>query len=319
MEQRYNNQPVEVKFPTRMEVHSPELDAVKESTRTISNILSDHLQKIASGITSLQALPQLFKELKELVASQFSNLFQTQVEAGIMNRQASIKVLGKKIGFVEKHINKKEEQLDKTNKQISDRFANISKEMTKEHELFLSKLDSHTYTITEQIYPKQIKERFSYDTQPNIDYLVSHTIESGYLRTKCLTDCFLDAKRQAENFLLEREIMYNAIEKHGIISGMTPGQYKLPALVYILKNNETGDIETKFIFPWSGNEGKTLSSEAELEKILIDKMESSTYSSQSKEVFSKNILEIMKTNDIPKNERDRFFKDCKSIQMEEAS
>jgi len=316
MEPEYNNRPVKVEFPRNMEVHSPELDAVKESTKSIVNILTNNLQNIARDIQALTKLPKLFAELKTLVANQFSNLFQAQVESEIMNRQANIKVLGKKIGFVESHINKKEDQLKKTNEQISNRFVNVSKELTKENELFLSKLDSHAYSITEQIYPKQIKEKFSFDIQPNIDYLVNHTAENAYLRTKCLSDSYLDSKKQVDNFLLERNMFYNSIEKYGVKTNLEDDKYKLSAWVYKLKNNETGEVETKFIFPWTENK-QIVNCETELEEILIGRLESSNLKKTAKTVSKKEIQDVLTDFKIPQKEQERLFNDCKNVLMED--
>jgi len=314
MEPNNSNTPVRVEFPREMKIHSPELDAVKISTRTIAEILSNHLKHIAEGIQSLSQLPNLFRELKTLVADQFKNLFEAQVETNIMNRQANIKVLGKKIAFVETHVGKKEEQLKKTNSQITNRFGNISKEMTNEHEFFLKKLDSHVYNITDQIYPKQVKERFSYDSQPNIDYLVNHAIESAYVRTKCISDSFVDAKREVENFLEERNILYEELSHYGIDTDLEEGYYNLPIWVAEILNNETGETETKIVYPW-----ESISAETEyiLEQMTDESFELMKNKSENNQILNEEMQKWLNNSEVPEKEILRFNQDCKHLILEE--
>ncbi len=311
------NKPVKIDFPKSMKIQSPELDALKESTKTIVKILSQHLQEIAKGIQSLTKLPDLFTQLKELVANQFNNLFIASVETNIMNRQANVKVLGKKIAFVKEHVAKKERQLEKTNDQIIERFANISKEMTKEHELFLQKLDSHAYEIVDQIYPRQIQERFSYDTQPNIDYLVNHTTESGYVRSKCITDSFIDARKKVEYFLEERKILNDNLAEYGINTNLVDGYYSLPVWFAEIINNETEEKEIKLIFPWTNNDINPETIPV-LEQMADETLGALTdYSGNNDEVFEKELQSWLKANKIPKEELIRFNEDCEKIIFEE--
>jgi len=317
MESDYNTKPIKIDFPKSMKVHSPELKAVEASTRTIANILTHNLIKIAEGIQAIQELPELFKQLKKLVADQFANLFTTQVEADIMNRQANVKVLAKKIGFVEKHVSKKEEQLEKTNNQIASRFKGISGEMTKEHELFLQKLDSHVYSITEQIYPRQVQERFSYDIQPNIDYLQGHAIESAYVRTKCLSDAFLDAKRKVDNFLIERNIFYEEFTNHEIETDLETGDYYFPVWFAEVLDNETGEIETKIVYPWENNEEINSDALSIIEQMVEESLEIAKNKFNNNQELNDELHSWMTENKIPEKEIIRFNSDCETIIMEE--
>ncbi len=309
------NKPVKVEFPKTMEVTSTDLDAVKKSTETISKIVSTHLIDIAKGVEPLKDLSNLFSSLKDTVVKQFGNLFQVQTETNIMNRQANIKVLEKKLGSVDIHITRKEEQLEKTNSQITNRFSGISKEMTGEHELFLKKLDSHVYTLVDQIYPLQIKERFSYDVQPNLDYLINHTVESAYVRTKCISDSFSDAKRAVSNFVEDRKIFYGDLAEQGYDINLDEGNYSIPIDFIEVYNNETNETEILPLLPWENDSSIAEDSRSILNEMIEEKVQEGADSVLNKD-DSAVLIDWMLNHGIPKDEIDRFKNDCIELNLE---
>jgi hypothetical protein len=204
-----DNRPIEVKFPKQMEVHSPEIDSIKATSNRISNWLHNDLKNIIEPLTVVRFIPDLIKELKQTIVNQFTNLLMGQVEADVINRQANIKVLNKKIDSTQTHIAQKEENLNKTIERVTNRYSSLSDQLNTEHETFLRKLDSHAYEIIEKVYPQQIQDKFSYDSLPGISFLSDHAMVSVTDRNICLEQGFNDAFKAVSAFIENREQLYS--------------------------------------------------------------------------------------------------------------
>jgi len=242
-----DNRPIEVRFPKQIEVHSPEIDSIRVTSSKISNWLHNDLKNIIEPLTVVRFIPDLIKELKLTIVNQFTNLLMGQVEADVINRQANIKVLNKKIDSTQAHIIQKEESLNKTIDRVTNRYSNLSDQLNTEHETFLRKLDSHAYDIIEQVYPQQIQDKFSYDSIPGINFLSDHAMVSVSDRNICFEQGLNDALRVVSNFIDNREQLYNDLidfECHIL----DEGTYELPWCFIELENNKTGETKLECWF-----------------------------------------------------------------------
>lgn len=238
---------IKVQFPKEMKVSSPEIDSILKVSEKISNWLHHDLRNIIEPLTVLKSVPDLVKQVNQTVVYQFTNLFQGQIEADVMNRQATIKVLNKKIVSTESHIGLKEENLDKTIERIDKRYESLSDQLNREHETFLKKLDSHAYEITDRIFSQQVQERFSYDSIPVTGFLADHAIVSATDRTVCIEKGFNDAYDQVSNYVEEKRMFEEQIGSYQC-DLLTEGVYDLPFCFIETEDRMTGErhIECRF-------------------------------------------------------------------------
>lgn len=238
---------IKVQFPKEMKVSSPEIDSILKVSEKISNWLHHDLRNIIEPLTVLKSVPDLVKQVNQTVVYQFTNLFQGQIEADVMNRQATIKVLNKKIVSTESHIGLKEENLDKTIERIDKRYESLSDQLNREHETFLKKLDSHAYEITDRIFSQQVQERFSYDSIPVTGFLADHAIVSATDRTVCIEKGFNDAYDQVSNYVEEKRMFEEQIGSYQC-NLLTEGVYDLPFCFIETEDRMTGErhIECRF-------------------------------------------------------------------------
>lgn len=238
---------IKVQFPKEMKVSSPEIDSILKVSEKISNWLHHDLRNIIEPLTVLKSVPDLVKQVNQTLVYQFTNLFQGQIEADVMNRQATIKVLNKKIVSTESHIGLKEENLDKTIERIDKRYESLSDQLNREHETFLKKLDSHAYEITDRIFSQQVQERFSYDSIPVTGFLADHAIVSATDRTVCIEKGFNDAYDQVSNYVEEKRMFEEQIGSYQC-NLLTEGVYDLPFCFIETEDRMTGErhIECRF-------------------------------------------------------------------------
>lgn len=161
-----NDYGIKVDFPSKMKIESPELDAVKKSTETISNILTKHIQEIIKPLQVLFDLPELIKNLRETITENFNNLFTSNIESDVLNRQAIIKVTESKTGFIKTYIEKKQRLASEAVEVIKKDYEGYFDELANDQKNFLNQIDSHAYEILEKVYPNQVQEKFSYQSIP---------------------------------------------------------------------------------------------------------------------------------------------------------
>jgi hypothetical protein len=236
-----------IKQPENQIKDTPEIDLLNQTNTHTINWLHNDLRKIIEPLTMIRFVPDLIKELKHTIIKQFSNLLTGQVEADVINRQANIKVLNKKIESTDRYIKQKEENLNKTVERINERYAILANQLNQEHETFLRKLDSHAYEIIENIYPLQVKDKFSYDSLPGIDFLTEHAMLSVSDRSICLDQGMNDALKEVSGFMEKRQLFYHELEKYECLQ-LEEGTYELPWCFIELKNRESGETKLECWF-----------------------------------------------------------------------
>jgi len=216
------------------------------NTKT-GNWLHNDLKKIMEPLAVVKFIPDLIRELKQTIVKQFTNLFTGQVEADVITRQATIKVLNRKIESTDRHIKHKEENLQKTVERIEERYTILTDQLNREHEAFLRKLDSPAYDIVEKIYPAQVQNRFSGDSLPGIEFLAEHAKVSVTDRSLCLDEGLNDAQREVAAFMEKRQLLYQELEQFECLQ-LDEGVYELPWCFVQLENRETGETKLECWF-----------------------------------------------------------------------
>ncbi len=298
---------IKVQFPKEMKVSSPEIDSILKVSEKISNWLHHDLRNIIEPLTVLKSVPDLVKQVNQTVVYQFTNLFQGQIEADVMNRQATIKVLNKKIVSTESHIGLKEENLDKTIERIDKRYESLSDQLNREHETFLKKLDSHAYEITDRIFSQQVQERFSYDSIPVTGFLADHAIVSATDRTVCIEKGFNDAYDQVSNYVEEKRMFEEQIGSYQC-DLLTEGVYDLPFCFIETEDRMTGErhIECRFEceLETGGVNNELDFLREEMIKMAVNIEPSSDFYSQTLAAINPYLEEHL-----PDSERQRFLND----------
>ena len=305
-----NNQNIKIDFPDKVRVTSPEIDSISKVSERISNWLHNDLRNIIEPLTVLKFVPDLIKEVRETIVTQFTNLMTGQVETEVINRQATIKVLNRKIVSVQKHVGQKEENMDKTVGRINNRYNLLSDDLNREHETFLKKLDSHAYEIIEKVYPHQVQERFSYDALPCTNFLTEHAMVSVTDRNACLSKGYEAAEREVSGFLELRNIFHGELEEYHC-SDLDEGAYDMPFCFVEMENRHTGETKIECWFECELEHGGKIT---ELE-FLRTEMESRAMENR---LTSNRFETILETFDgqldetLIAQEKQRFMDDMKS-------
>jgi hypothetical protein len=301
------NTTIKVQFPDKMKVTSPEIDSLLKVSERISNWLHDDLKNIIEPLVGLKFVPDLIKEVNETMVIQFTNLAQGQIESDVINRQANIKVLNKKIISSEKHIEQKEENLNKTVDRINTRYSDLADQVNKEHEVFLKKLDSHAYDIIEKIYPQQVQERFSYDSLPGTDFLADHAFVTVMDRNICLDKGMKNAENEVTSFMENRKLFHDEIERFHC-NELEEGTYNLPFCFIEMENRNTGEIKMEC---WFECELESGIKNSDLDNLREEMEIRASNTEFNKESYSETLEAINSslTEKIPESEKQRFMQD----------
>jgi len=304
-----NNRPIKVEFPSKMRVSSPEIDSIKITTNRISTWLHNDLKAIIEPLYVLKELPEMIKEFKKTVVTQFTNLLMGQIEGDVINRQANIKVLNKKIESTQIHINQKEINLDKTKVRISKRYTDLAEQLNTEHETFLRKLDSHAYEIIDKVYPNQIQDKFSYDSLPSIDFLSEHAMVSVTDRNICLEQGMNDANKEVSRFVDNRQLFYNDLKEFECY-GFEEGVYELPFCFMELENHKTGEVKKEYWFQSELIAGEKNPDFDDIRIEMENQADSITISEKQIDSVLQNIDEFLNEK-LLDSEKQRFVDDLK--------
>jgi hypothetical protein len=239
--------------PEKIQVTSPELDALNETAQRMSEWLHKDMKETVRALQVLPTIPSLLADFKTRIVEQFKLLFTNQVETQMISREANIRVLEQKEGVVEHHVRNKRKQFEEAKQRVSSRYDRLSGQQTTEHSNFLRQLDDHAYDIPEKIYPNQVLGRFSFDSVPSYRYLAAHTVESAVVRNDCLTEAYGKAAEAMSEFLNRREQFYLALGESGPTQ-LEEGTHELPYWIVGIEDRSTGTVEERVLFEWDGGE-----------------------------------------------------------------
>jgi hypothetical protein len=237
--------------PEKIQVTSPELDALNETAQRMSEWLHKDMRETVRALQVLPTIPSLLADFKTRIVEQFKLLFTNQLETQMISREANIRVLEQKGGVVEHHLRNKIKQFEEAKQRVSSRYDRLSNQQTTEHSNFLRQLDGHAYDIPEKIYPNQVLGRFSFDSVPSYRYLAAHTVESAVVRNECLTEGYTKAAEAIGEFLNRREQFYRPLGESGQIQ-LEEGTHELPYWIVGIEDLSTGTIEERVVFEWDG-------------------------------------------------------------------
>jgi hypothetical protein len=305
-------------FPDRFKIDSPDIQAIRDTATRISNWLHRDLREIMEPLQVLRELPAMLTSFKERMVEQFDMMFTGQAELQLLSRQANIKVIEQKLDFTGNHIEKKQQQFEDVSKRVVKRYRELAEQLSKEHESFLNRLDSHAYEILDKTYPVQVEERVSLGAIPASNYLVAHTLESAYARTVCLEQGFAGAREAVSGFLEQRRNSYEEL-KDLSTSALEEGAYELPFWFVETEDIESGAVSREIVFPWDVIDGSEKPGDEIAEDIraLAEKtLGKSNYYPIAGDPLEAFTRRIQRDNRVVDAEAERFKKDCSRIALE---
>jgi hypothetical protein len=269
--------------------------------------MNDNVKKIITPLSFLEGLPKYFEDLGTNIVQQFTNLFTHSIEANVINRESNIKVMEKKIDFSVEHVEEKKKFAKESLGKIELRYDEMGTELAEEHEHFLKQLDSDAYNMVENIYPKQIQEKFSYSSIPILNYLKDHILESAYVRTSIIDGYEKKMTDATKSYKEELGILESSINDISLDTSLEEGCYEIP--YYFIQSKVNGDpVKTEIQFDVDNEIPSVLKQdfmEAAQDRIGLNQdkpIAKSDYSALLKELKSM-------TDQIPKVELERFMED----------
>lgn len=293
----------------------PTIDAMNEIANGVSDWLHNDLVAIIRPLQVLPEIPKYFYELKTLIVDQFSRLFTNQMAAEMKSREANVRVANEKTKFVEEHIEKKKEELDESKSRVQARFESHAESISEDHEAEIERLDSHAYKILDEIYPKEIQERLSYDSPVFWDAMAEHSSNAAAARSACLQEGNDQAASSVSSFLDKREAFYEELQDASCREA-GEGVHQLPYWLVELEDTESGEHEVEVLFPWDlfdadpPVDSKYIDALREAARENIDSGEGQALPEEVQEDIATRLAEEKNT---PASEVDRFQSDSPKV------
>ncbi len=311
MSEEYKNDKVTVNFPDKMEVDAPKTDYMIDSLTQAFVSLSKMLQKafveILDALQTLKHVPEIVDNFQKEVTNQFTNMFTHQLESQIMSRQASMLSAQKKWEITDSRCKEKTDQLSNDIKRLTERYGQKFETLTDESKRRINDIDSHAFDVVEGIYPKQIQEKFSFDSVPAVELLAAHADDSAVARALCLEEGLESLHISIRNFLEKRESFYKELDFIKAEDKLSPGWYELPFLVAEVEDTSTGEITHELTLDPALLDKVSISDEMmeRLNEIVIQQIKSHERETLDPEDQT-NLAELMSEFEVPEDEQRRF-------------
>ncbi len=301
------------RLPDRMRVDSPEIDSINRTTQRISNWMHKDFVEIAKPLQVLPSLPGVLRDLQERLVEQFRINFSGQVAIEMKAREANVMMAERKSAFLEEQVNRKNGLLTEYSERINSRYSRISDETAKEHESFLTQLDSHAYRIVEDIYPNQIEAKFSAGPDVALSHLVRHAMEASVARAACLAESRDETSEIMAEFLAERQAAYGEVDE--MTSGLQEGRFEIPYHYAIFEDHETGEEILEIVFGEGDGRSPFDSQLTARIKVAIDEDRDSLPQAMLPPAVLNQVEEVVRDEfDMPRDQISRFKRDYASIE-----
>jgi len=224
------------------------IDALQASFKNLYSLLHEQFQVIIRQLQSLEELPDLFGHLEEAIQVQFRISVLRQFEAQVMAHQAAIVANEHRIQALKEFLEKKRIQFEADTQRIKERYDNLLSQVAENNKSRRAMLDSHAYSLLEQVFPSQVQSKITNISLPSYNYLAAHASESAVARTAALLDAFKSVEETIGEFLARRYMATSDIE-NWIDAERKEGYYAIPAWVVEIEDTETGKKRVEIRFP----------------------------------------------------------------------
>ncbi len=210
------NERIEVRIPDRMTVDAPRTDALIDSLveafGALSKMLQASLVEIAATLQTLKGIPDQLGSFQTVVQQQLGLQIRVQLEAQVQMRLAAILSAGKQqaalIALKAEVAAALPRDVDRITSRATRRIAEAAEETARSIRL----LDSHVLDILEQIYPRQIQERFSIDSAAAFEMLAAHASHAMTARAAAIDGSLRDVQFALDEIEVLRSDAMRALE-----------------------------------------------------------------------------------------------------------
>ncbi|MEQ8331415.1 MAG: hypothetical protein RH859_13230 [Longimicrobiales bacterium] len=245
-----DHRPIKVQFPKRMTVDSPEtdkrIDSLAQVFKSQSEMLRGSVQKLLETLQVLRELPALVRDFQASVNEQFSNAFTHRMEAEVHSRQASLVAADKRREILEASLEERVARLPEDRGRIVERYGKVLGRVSKETQNRIAKLDKHAFDLLDHVYPKQIQERFSYDSMPTVRFLAAEAESAAAVRAICMEDALSHARVATSQLLDARAESWAALAAETSSQEVEAGAYRIPVL-FVEVEDPSGERRVEFV------------------------------------------------------------------------
>lgn len=243
------NERIEVRLPDRMTVHAPKTDALIDSLvvafSSLSTMLQASLVEIATTLQTLKGLPAQIDGLQSEMQHQFGLQLRTHLEAQVQMRLAAILSAGKQQAALLELKAERAALLPQDVDRLTARTIRLISEAASETTRHVRQLDSHVLDILEQVYPRQIQERFSVDSAEAFDILAAHASHAMTARAGAIDAALSDAKSALDQVVTLADSANAALEPFDWGDRVATGWHEATFLVVEVEDTETGGVEQR--------------------------------------------------------------------------
>ncbi len=237
---------VNINFPKKMEVHSPEIDSINKVSQRISNWLHHDMLEIVRPLQVLNKIPELFKDIKIKIVEQFSSLSMNIIEMEVVKKYSNLKSLEKKIKLMDKSIDESSRLIEESVYEIDDRIKNLMDNYSTEHEKYLKELDKEAYSLIGETFDSCVLDLKKDKPKLNFVKMSQHLVESSTNRGLILKEKLDTAQDHIESFIERRRDFHSQFPRVGQ-TNLVEGDYGIGFYYVKIKNKKNNSITTKIL------------------------------------------------------------------------
>ncbi len=292
---------VNVNFPKKMEVHSPEIDSINKVSQRISNWLHHDMIEIVRPLQVLNKIPELFKDMKIKIVEQFSSLSMNIIEMEVIKKYSNLKSLEKKIKLMDKSIDESNRLIEESVYEIDNRIENLMDNYSYEHEKYLKELDKEAYSLIGETFDSCVLDLKKDKPKLNFVKMSQHLVESSTNRGLVLKENLDTAQDNIDSFIERRREFHSQFPRVGQTK-LVEGDYEIGFYYVKIKNKKNNSITTKILLDVS-NKDKNI----DLEKVY-DLAKMKIASNNDKDSKIKDIEDKYKNYTSKISLLDKYFK-----------
>lgn len=237
-------------LPSEITVRNPDMDhkiaALTKAFETLTKLLEKSFTEIAESLRTLRRLPEIVEKIQETVVTQVDRLFQQQMEAQVLARYANLQVARKRLESVNTLEQDKMGQLKSDTARVSERYAKLLEQVARDCESNIRRIDSHAFDIVDRIYPKEVQQKFSFESEPALRLIGEHAGESAVARTVQLDHALEDVTAAVRHFTRARET-FKADFAQFASPELVAGAYIFNVILAESTDVATGQTETHYL------------------------------------------------------------------------
>jgi hypothetical protein len=241
----------QIQFPNEIKVRAPETDhaisGLSLAFSSLSHLLQDSFNEIAGSLRALRQLPEMLTAFQQAVVREFSQLHVGELENQIFSRHSNLQVAEQKLQASANMEKDKLGQLRPDSHRLAERYQQLMENVGGECLCRINQMDSHAFQILDEIYPKEVRERFSLVSSETLRCLTAHAGLVAVDRSEQLNKGLKEAQSALQDFLSQRHQFYEQLDTILRPMDIKPGCYEVPVLYLEIRDTTTGIRKTELM------------------------------------------------------------------------